>query len=833
MDISYLDVCAHKSDRSKWGIVIATPSDYEALYHLQDRAEADGHNLDILQDDSVPTFAPNDGDMVPPQGAVILWYPPRSTYRLIAESFLDVIGRRFVGGESVGSRDRPSQAGIVLSTKSVCSLRTASIVSVRDSPQPLPCFASTADVKLKDLPAAIVEDGKVVENVDITELEDVVQMQVGSAILYKGWAGVVIDVWTEKTIRLFNNSVVVIKPETEILVAGSKEKLECYDPGLLVQLKKVDLRLGRWVYGQYAPNVDPVGVLIHVQPTLVQVDWQAHRTDQHNSPSKEEPPQVLNGEELTSPEFLIYDRGHSIELEYALDSHPEYRAVPYLRFRDIEAARQKYSSRPGADSLFRFGRGPNLGYDMNVYQRAGISSAVTVRWQDSSVSTQSSLSLYHRDMGVNDLFPGTIVSTVELKTLEENPTAGFADSPRKVGVVQSVDMVDCLARIRWFKNPQIYFEKNDYISLEPCNFGSLEDETDEVGLYDVKIPGGMDFVLNDMVRIKNPTLADITQDREWIGHITAINDNATFMIRLGAAKEPRDLQAQVDDIELVLDFEVTLDAHLGAHGHGNSDIDGDDSFMADADSYSSEEDYGKILMSGREETIDYIMENAEDANADDSDGEDGSAWSTASEGVTEREEAKTRPAQQSAFPINRDDIPAPAPYLLCEGAAPKHHRYAEESGRPSGSGLRKVMKEHTILSVEGAIPPGIYVQSWEGNCNLFRIIVLGPIDTPYARCPFIFDAILPDTYPVKPPMIFFHHWTTSTFGNHRKINPNLYEDGTVCLSLLNTWPGAETEGWMPGKSTLLQVLISIQSLILVPEPFYSEYRDFPGIVFHG
>ena len=39
------------------------------------------------------------------------------------------------------------------------------------------------------------------------------------------------------------------------------------------------------------------------------------------------------------------------------------------------------------------------------------------------------------------------------------------------------------------------------------------------------------------------------------------------------------------------------------------------------------------------------------------------------------------------------------------------------------------------------------------------------------------------------------------------------------MSLLGTWAGP---GWVSGQSTLLQVLISIQSLILVPDPYFNE-----------
>ena len=44
----------------------------------------------------------------------------------------------------------------------------------------------------------------------------------------------------------------------------------------------------------------------------------------------------------------------------------------------------------------------------------------------------------------------------------------------------------------------------------------------------------------------------------------------------------------------------------------------------------------------------------------------------------------------------------------------------------------------------------------------------------------------------------------------------------MCLSLLGTWPGKPEEMWNPQTSSLLQVLVSIQSLILIAEPYYNE-----------
>lgn len=50
----------------------------------------------------------------------------------------------------------------------------------------------------------------------------------------------------------------------------------------------------------------------------------------------------------------------------------------------------------------------------------------------------------------------------------------------------------------------------------------------------------------------------------------------------------------------------------------------------------------------------------------------------------------------------------------------------------------------------------------------------------------------------------------------------MYESGKVCVSLLGTWSGKGSEVWSPVESTLLQLFISIQGLILVPEPYFNE-----------
>ncbi|KAG2137095.1 hypothetical protein DEU56DRAFT_912867 [Suillus clintonianus] len=82
-------------------------------------------------------------------------------------------------------------------------------------------------------------------------------------------------------------------------------------------------------------------------------------------------------------------------------------------------------------------------------------------------------------------------------------------------------------------------------------------------------------------------------------------------------------------------------------------------------------------------------------------------------------------------------------------------------------------------------------------------------------CSFLFDIFLGPNYNHAPPSV---KYMTANGGKYR-FNPNLYADGKVCPSLLGTW---SVPGCVSGKSTLLQVHISIQSMTLCEEPYLNE-----------
>ncbi|KAH9319688.1 hypothetical protein KI387_021457, partial [Taxus chinensis] len=155
------------------------------------------------------------------------------------------------------------------------------------------------------------------------------------------------------------------------------------------------------------------------------------------------------------------------------------------------------------------------------------------------------------------------------------------------------------------------------------------------------------------------------------------------------------------------------------------------------------------------------------------------------------------------------------------GSAPKS---IDNSGVHNQKRMLHIAKEMASLATNLPLEweSSIYLRVDPVRMDLLKALIVGPKETPYQNGIFIFDIYLPPGYPQVPPKVKF---LTTRCGTVR-FNPNLYHNGTVCLSLLGTWVGP---GWQPWKSTLLQVLVSIQSLILVADPHYNE----PGFSSHS
>lgn len=155
---------------------------------------------------------------------------------------------------------------------------------------------------------------------------------------------------------------------------------------------------------------------------------------------------------------------------------------------------------------------------------------------------------------------------------------------------------------------------------------------------------------------------------------------------------------------------------------------------------------------------------------------------------------------------------------------PSDHRFITyKKQKPEQKSLMRILSE--ISSFKSGLPLNwestIWVRIPKDSFNLFSFLISGPKDTPYENGLFEFHAYLPDNYPNTAPQVLLH-----TTGNGSvRFNPNLYDSGKVCLSLLGTWNGQEGEKWNAKTSTFLQVMVSIQSLILVEQPYFNE----PGL----
>ncbi|XP_067680641.1 baculoviral IAP repeat-containing protein 6-like isoform X2 [Haliotis asinina] len=138
----------------------------------------------------------------------------------------------------------------------------------------------------------------------------------------------------------------------------------------------------------------------------------------------------------------------------------------------------------------------------------------------------------------------------------------------------------------------------------------------------------------------------------------------------------------------------------------------------------------------------------------------------------------------------------------------------------SASRTRRLAQEAVTLSTSLPLSASssVFVRCDEERLDIMKVLITGPSDTPYTNGCFEFDVYFPQDYPNSPPYI-----NLETTGNHTiRFNPNLYNDGKVCLSVLNTWHGRPEEKWNSQTSSFLQVLVSIQSLILVNEPYFNE-----------
>ncbi len=139
----------------------------------------------------------------------------------------------------------------------------------------------------------------------------------------------------------------------------------------------------------------------------------------------------------------------------------------------------------------------------------------------------------------------------------------------------------------------------------------------------------------------------------------------------------------------------------------------------------------------------------------------------------------------------------------------------DESKNISKETIKRLIRDVKDIIKNPLTDNGIYYKHDDTDMLKGYAMIVGPEDTPYFGGFYFFKFKYPDNYPHSPPKVFF-----CTNGDGIRFNPNLYTNGKVCVSLLNTWSG---DLWTSCQ-TITTILLTLCTL-LCENPLYNE----PGI----
>jgi len=133
--------------------------------------------------------------------------------------------------------------------------------------------------------------------------------------------------------------------------------------------------------------------------------------------------------------------------------------------------------------------------------------------------------------------------------------------------------------------------------------------------------------------------------------------------------------------------------------------------------------------------------------------------------------------------------------------------------------LLKDVKEMVKNPLDGE---GIYYKHDETNILKGYAYISGPENSVYVGGNYFFVFTFPYDYPHKPPKVEF-----KTSDGLTRFHPNLYRNGKICLSILNTWKGEQWTGCQSIRTILLTILSILDDKPLLHEPGFTEsHRDF-------
>jgi ubiquitin-conjugating enzyme E2 Z len=140
----------------------------------------------------------------------------------------------------------------------------------------------------------------------------------------------------------------------------------------------------------------------------------------------------------------------------------------------------------------------------------------------------------------------------------------------------------------------------------------------------------------------------------------------------------------------------------------------------------------------------------------------------------------------------------------------------------SGNFVTSIAQKRLLKDVKDVIKHpltehGIYYVHNDQNIMKGYACVMGPDDTIYKHGAYLFTFDFPGEYPFKPPVVKY-----CTNDGKTRFHPNLYRNGKVCLSILNTWKGEQWTSCQSIKTILLTLVTLFHNKPLLCEPGFKE-----------
>ena len=871
-----------------------------------------------------------------PGHTVIAFVEPHSGSALVHEDSLVLLDRSFSVGDVAKRQLSDVESGTVIRTSMECTLQPL----YRYTGQTVAWSYKEKDSLLFNIPG---EELRYIE--DLTE---------DGYIIYRGWVGWIKELYQEVTIRLGDGSIVVVKKTEDLEVqrsnrsdatthadccpkrnlsdilgyrlrAGPSEKTEpatLFYPGQSVTTTKANLRLGQYKWGYYKNSISPKGIVVEVRDSQIIVAWMTQNVFDAPGRQSDMPSTILNIDEIDTGEIKMYGTKMPSSTDRKLPGAvmgSNIAVGDFMRFKDLPGASMKYSGQFSEQlgrqhgKLHEISRTATMGYDMNVFMVKETRLKTTVQWQDGSISEQKASSLVpYLNVDDHDVWPGEIVAlkgseseNTSSDSLPPGDTQGYIN-PEQIGVVQSTDAKERIARVRWFANPMVsIFDDQRSVLLPGSTLGELSNRETEVSYYEIVAYPALTKRRGDMVLIApnsellalhstqalqlaapNSYNIQATLDAvnslvqrtmggyasegfanlhnhvfgnqqshpeiDWLGEIVDLGLDGFVTVRLGALDDVRDIKVPVERLIVVpgaydgteigsfssLDEDDPCSVSESFSGEdcdsehvieetveyaGGMRLDSDD----DDEMWSTDDDHGSpVPVSAGDrshESMDIFTDNVSNTGSPLPEIMDASGSiidlkaqamdikkDICSESPDSVSTTEIGPVLQFSSYSNR-----PQPFMILDTPPPSDHHFFKDSVQMSANLMRRIRKEHRIL--QSSLPDGVWVRSWE-RLDLLRALIVGPRDTPYELAPFVMDFQFGQDFPNSPPRAYFHSWTNGV----GRINPNLYEDGKICLSLLGTWDGSKNEEWSAERSSMLQVVVSLMGLVLVHQPYFSK-----------